>query len=60
MSSPEFFREVKIVLQAIAEGYPLTVQDDSYIIVENPDYIPDNGEDPNLVIDMNDIRWREI
>ncbi len=39
------------VLAAIAQGYPVQGRDDRYIVVENPDYQPDNGSDPNLVLD---------
>jgi hypothetical protein len=38
-------------LKAIAEGYKIQTLDDRYILVENPDYRPDNGSDPYLLID---------
>jgi hypothetical protein len=43
--------ELKKALIAIAEGYPVTVEDDRYILVENPRYTDENVEDPNLMID---------
>lgn len=39
-------------LQAIAEGYPVRAEQDRYIIVEDPDFQPDNGSNPRLVIDI--------
>lgn len=43
--------ELKKALIAIAEGYPIEVHDDRYILVENCRFAPDNGEDPYLMID---------
>jgi hypothetical protein len=40
-------------LQAIAEGYPMRVEQDRYIVVENPSFAPDNGAAPSLVIDTH-------
>lgn len=42
-------------LRAIAEGYPITVMEDNYILVENPDFEPDNGHSPMLLIDCTAI-----
>jgi len=47
--------DIKKALIAIAQGYPVEAADDRYIIVENPDYKPDNGSPPNLVIDTADL-----
>lgn len=39
-------------LSAIAAGYPYTVHHDIRLIfVENPDYRPDDGSGPSLVIE---------
>jgi hypothetical protein len=46
--------DIKDVLVAIAEGYPVRGEHDRYVVVENPRYMPDNGENPCLVIDT----WR--
>lgn len=43
------------VLRAIAEGYPTQGCEDRYIIVENPDYDPTHGSDPNLMLDIYPI-----
>ena len=43
--------DIKDVLRAIAEGYPCHGYMDRYIVVENPAFKPDNGSDPNLVLD---------
>lgn len=40
------------VLRAIAEGYSVRGEDDRYVVVENPAFQPDNGEDPSLVFDL--------
>lgn len=44
------------VLEAIAEGYPVRGEQDRYIVVENPYYQEDIGNDPNLIIDVEDVR----
>ena len=41
-------KEVRKMLSLIAEGYPVTI-DFPYIIVENPDYTENGGQNPNLV-----------
>lgn len=43
-------------LEAIAQGYPVRGEDDRYVVVENPYYQPDIGNDPNLVIDVFEVR----
>lgn len=48
-------RQFLKALRAIAEGYPVRGEDDRYIIVENPDYKPDDGSDPNLLIDLHNL-----
>jgi len=45
-------RDVLPALKVIAEGYPITVDQDQFIVVENPAYLPDDGSDPNIVIDV--------
>lgn len=45
-------KEVIDALNAIAQGYPITVADDRYIVVENPDYMEDRGDNPYLLIDV--------
>lgn len=42
------------ILRLIAEGHPVTVADDRYIMVPNPDYQEDRGDDPNLLWDVYD------
>lgn len=44
--------EVRAVLTAIAQGYPVKGEHDRYIVVENPDYREERGDNPNLVIDV--------
>ena len=39
----------KAALDALDNGYPYKVVD-RYLMVENPKYQPDNGENPNLII----------
>jgi hypothetical protein len=39
-------------LRAIAEGHPATVEPTLYVKVENPKFMPDDGSDPFLVIDL--------
>lgn len=46
---------LKKTLKAIAEGYPIQVLDDRYIIVENPEFEEDNGKNPNLLIDVQEL-----
>jgi hypothetical protein len=48
----EHEKEIVDILTAIAEGYPVKGVQDQYIVVENPDYLPDNGKDPRLVFDI--------
>ena len=46
-------------LEAIADGYPMRVEIDDYdkyIIVENPYYEEDIGNNPNLVIVVGEVR----
>lgn len=47
--------ELRKALRAIAWGYDVDSAEDTYIIVENPDFEEDNGENPNLVIDVNSL-----
>jgi hypothetical protein len=45
------------VLTAISNGFPVKVDRDTegrYILVANPDYKPDNGSDPYLVLSLSD------
>lgn len=42
------------VLRAIAQGYPIKTEQDRFIVVENPDFTEDGGEDPYLVMSI----WR--
>lgn len=44
--------DARLVLQLIAEGCKAEGVNDRYVIVENPDYRPDNGEGPLLVFDV--------
>lgn len=44
--------DARMILQLIAEGYPVKTFDDRYIVIENPDFIEDRGDDPNLVFDV--------
>lgn len=39
-------------LTAIAQGYPVEVSKDRYIMVENPKHQPDDGSNPFLLIDV--------
>jgi hypothetical protein len=43
-------------LDAIAQGYPVRGEQDRYIVVENPYFREDMGNDPNIVIDVEDVR----
>lgn len=45
---------MKSALKLIAEGYLVQVRDDRYVVIENPDFQPDNGSDPFIVIDTKD------
>jgi hypothetical protein len=45
-------------LDAIAQGWPMVTKEDRWITVENPKYLPDDGTDPQLVIDTWDVRER--
>lgn len=40
-------------LRAIAEGYQVESRDDRFIVVRNPEFQPDDGSNPNLVIDVD-------
>ena len=42
------------ILTVIAEGYPAKGEGDRYVVVENPNYRPDNGSEPNIVYDCGD------
>ena len=43
--------ELKNAFQAIADGCPYVIDYEwGFVTVENPEYLPDNGEDPNYVI----------
>lgn len=44
--------KLKVCLQAIAEGYEVRVAEDRYIVVDNPDYKIELGNDPCIVIDV--------
>ena len=49
--------ELKTVLKHIADGFPFVLSTEGggiYIIVENPDYSPDNGDDPSIVFFVGD------
>jgi hypothetical protein len=43
-------------LRAIVSGYHPAIHDERYIVVENPDFEEDNGENPNLVIDFEEFK----
>ena len=43
-------------LRAIVSGYHPAIHDDRFIVVENPDFEEDNGENPNLVIDFEEFK----
>lgn len=43
-------------LRAIVSGYHPTIHDERFIVVENPDFEEDNGENPNLVIDFEEFK----
>jgi hypothetical protein len=45
-----------LALQYIAQGYKAVGMEDRYIAVENPDYRPDNGSGPYLIINL----WRVL
>lgn len=51
-------REEYEILKLISEGYPIKPNDQygdgKYIVVENPDYQPDNGSDPYRVLSLID------
>ena len=47
--------ELLKALRAIAEGYSVETEGERYILVENPAYRPDSGEDPLLVIDIVEV-----
>lgn len=47
----KIFENLKKPLLAIAEGSTTHGSNDRYVIVENPESVFDNTEDPNLVID---------
>lgn len=38
-------------LKAISEGYKVEGLQDRYIVVENPDFVEGENQDPNFVID---------
>jgi hypothetical protein len=40
-------------LRALCSDTPLSVE--GYICVQNPDFQEDNGSDPNLVIDVQEL-----
>jgi hypothetical protein len=42
-------------LRAIAEGYGVQPIEDQYILVENPDFKEENGDDPYLLIDVAEV-----
>lgn len=46
---------LKVALKVIAEGYPIQLIDDRYIIVKNPNFKEDNGSNPNLLIDVMEV-----
>ena len=39
----------KEILEAICQGYPVAIMLDLAVVVENPNYKPDDGTTPNLV-----------
>lgn len=43
------------VLKLIAEGYFVDTLNDQFVRVENPNYAPDNGEDPYICFDTGVI-----
>lgn len=46
-------KQLKPALRAIAEGYPVTVEHDRWIVVKNPKFEEGGRYDPNLVIDVD-------
>lgn len=45
--------ELTAILNLIADGYFLEVKDGRFIILGNPYYEPDNGQDPKIVFDVS-------
>lgn len=43
--------EMQLALEYIAQGYIYKTIDDRYIVITNPEYLPDNGEDLFVVFD---------
>lgn len=43
-------------IRAIVYGYHPTVYDERYIVVENPEFEEDNGQNPYLVIDFEEFK----
>lgn len=39
-------------MKLIAQGYLSEVRDDRYIVIENPEFQPDDGTNPFVVIDV--------
>jgi hypothetical protein len=59
VSSDEYVlnKEEFAVLRAISNGYPIKHDRDTdgrYILVENPEFQPDNGSNPYLVLSLVD------
>lgn len=47
-------KEIWKALRAVAEGYPVQGFQDRYVIVQNPEYSPWNGEPVNIVVDLSE------
>ena len=43
-------------LTAISDGYTV-FPSEGYVVVKNPDFEEDNGSNPNLVIDIQEISY---
>lgn len=52
---PELVSRLISCLQAIAEGYRVVAAEDRYIIVDNPNYKIELGNDPCIVIDLMEL-----
>jgi len=55
MSSDNTIRNLLSALDAIAEGCPIELHQDSIISVENPDFVEGERHDPRLVIDVDEV-----
>lgn len=50
--------DVLAALIAVAQGYPVRADVDRFIMVENPEFQPDNGEAPTHIIDIAEFIGR--